>query len=94
MFTLIVKGNEAQARAALDTHKLEAASLVKHERFAECIVAVAATASNADTLQKWFNELSFGAPYPVGALLWYGPRHLAPMEGDLIAKMQKALEGK
>lgn len=73
-FTLIVKGNKAFAIAALHKRGIKYYDIVQHERFEECIV-IAQGDTSWETLAKWFCETTGRmTPFPLGSLLWYGPR--------------------
>jgi hypothetical protein len=80
MYTLIVKGDETAAFAACSAHKVEITSIVKHEKFDECIVTTPAYYGTLHALADWFCEpLNADALAPAGTLLWYGPRQSVPV---------------
>ena len=73
MHTLVIKGNVADAFKALDARKIEATSIVKHERWEQTFVTTLAEV-DTEVLAKWFNEdIAIDGILPAGSLLWYAP---------------------
>ena len=73
MLTLIVKGNESEARKACEYNGITVTSAKEHERFNETIVRTDDKFEH--DAQKWFITSCRDderKPTPIGTLLWYG----------------------
>jgi hypothetical protein len=88
MYTLIIKGDETAAFAACREHKVEITSIVKHNKFDECIVTTPYWPNIDTILVQWFCESNAPAPYPAGTLMWYGPRPLKEAQEALVQNMK------
>ena len=72
MLTLIVKGNESEARKACEYNGITVTSAKEHDQFNETIVRTDDKFEH--DAQKWFvasGTYDDRKPTPIGTLLWY-----------------------
>jgi hypothetical protein len=67
---LIVKGDRFEATKAASEHKVPFAFMgeLQHQN-----ATIGHTSADAEALNRWYIETR-NAPYPAGALLWWGER--------------------
>ena len=92
MLTLIVKGNESEARKACEYNGIAVTSATAHDKFNETTIRTDAKFEH--DVQKWFITSCRDderKPIPIGSLLWYGEAfNLTP---DLARRIAELVDG-
>ena len=78
MLTLIVKGNESEARKACEYNGITVTSAKEHDQFNETTIRTDDKFEH--DAQKWFvasGTYDDRKPAPIGTLMWYGTAYFA-----------------